>query len=944
MWGKFARWFEAPVFATDEQTQQARTLWIIAWATFAFAAGTLVLLWILQGSHGSTYVLGIALRLGVTLVAHELNRRGYFRIGSWWMVLALGVFITQRAWGLGGLSAPIAPLFVYQMMIAGLLLGDRGSVAVAIVACSGGTLLLIADERGWLPPPRLLFTPRIELVFLVLAMAISLLLQKLVAQTLAQSLERRDFELAERRKVQLRLGLALEAGKVAVWERDLESDRVFADRRFAELYGLKLEADGGIPFETWLRTIDPDDRSVLERKLGSLGAQTNQIRVDYRVQLPDGHERFVQGSAVFVTDHGRTRRVVGVDVDMTERRASEREREHLLHELRERVKELRLLHGVARMFQQHRGPERELLQQVVDVMPPAWQYPECCAARIQYGDILVTTAQFRESAWLQSQTFTTSEAAGRIDVVYSEERPEEDDGPFLKEERALLDSLVEMLVAHLELRKHEARLENLVATRTAELRTAKEAAEGANRAKSRFLANMSHEIRTPMNAILGYTQLLQRTAGFDDAQRHKLDVIHGSGEHLLGLINDVLEMSRIEAGRIALATQVFDLHALLEQVCSMFSDQAAARGILVHREMDIQLVRAVQGDAGKVRQVLINLVGNAVKFTERGVVTMRAASESKPAGSTTITIDVTDSGIGVAPEDRERIFEAFSQASSGVRRGGTGLGLTISRNFARAMGGDLTLERSERPGATFRFVFEAEQVEEQVLQDSLTHAGLDVLDPSETRRKVLVVDDVESQRELLAEELGRAGFETRTADGAAAALKQHASFRPDLVLMDLHMPDVDGFQAIAQLRAAGSSAAIIVVTATAHHVDEATVRRAGAQALLRKPCAEGELFRTIQRATGFRFMRPRVAELGASTSAAARPVEGLSARLPTELFEQLRDAANQARPQRLLQLADEVALHSQEASRAIRSLANEYRYGELLSALERSAGESPPAT
>ena len=497
--------------------------------------------------------------------------------------------------------------------------------------------------------------------------------------------------------------------------------------------------------------------------------------------------------------------MVGLDIDITERKAAERERERLLHELRERVKELRLLHGVARLLQQHRGSERELLQLVVDRMPEAWQYPECCAARITYGEISVVTPDFRAAAWQQSQVFTTSDAAGRIDVVYTEPRPEEHDGPFLIEERALLDSLVEMLVAHLELRKHERGLEELVTTRTAELRSAKDAAESASHAKSAFLANMTHEIRTPMNAILGYTQLLQRDSQLVDADRRKLDVIRSSGEHLLGLINDMLEMSRLEAGRVTLCSAAFDLHTLLDRVCSMFSDQAAARGLPLQCERAPTLVHGLTGDAGKVRQVLINLLSNALKFTERGSITLRASSQESTPGRALATLEVVDTGSGVAEDDRTRIFDAFSQAANARHKGGTGLGLTISRSFARLMGGDLTLEANSGAGATFRFTFEAACADAISVSSETMEAG----DAVETRRK-------------------------------------HAA-------------------------------------------------------------------------------RPAMTSQPAALS-----------HLPPELSSQLRDAANEARPLRLLQLADQVAQHSGEAANTIRSLANDFRYDELLQALEDS--------
>ena len=283
---------------------------------------------------------------------------------------------------------------------------------------------------------------------------------------------------------------------------------------------------------------------------------------------------------------GRPVRMVGINRDVTDLIRAEREREQLLHELGLRVKELRLLHATARLLQRDRPFNRALLDEVVVLIPSAWQYPECCEARIVYGDLEVSTAGWRESPWKQSASFTNSEGTGLIEVVYLAERPVSAEGPFLLEERALLDSFAEMLVAYLELRKHQEHLEALVASRTTEVRAARDAAESANRAKSAFLANMSHEIRTPMNAILGYAQLLERDRDLGDPQKRKIDIIQSSGNHLLTLINDILEMSKIEAGRATRAAEPFDLGALLHDVEGMFRELTESKGLELTFEQD----------------------------------------------------------------------------------------------------------------------------------------------------------------------------------------------------------------------------------------------------------------------------------------------------------------------------------------------------------------------
>ncbi|HEX2878051.1 MAG TPA: ATP-binding protein [Polyangiaceae bacterium] len=618
------------------------------------------------------------------------------------------------------------------------------------------------------------------------------------------------------------------------------------------------------------------------------------------------------------------------EAELAERRRAEAERDHLVHDLSERVKELRLLHEFAQVLQQHRGATIELLQQLMDRVPAAWQYPECCQARITYKDLFATTAEFRDTEWKQTVDFSTSGGSGRIEVVYTEQRPEADEGPFLKEERALLKSLAEMLVSTLELRRHQQGLEDLVQTRTAELRAAKDAAESANRAKTAFFANMSHEIRTPMNAILGYAQLLQVDQDIGESQRRKLDVIRSSGDHLLGLINDILEMSRIEAGRTTLAEQPFDLRVLLDQVRSMFTEQIKARGLSFEFPIGDELVQGLRGDPGKIRQVLINLIGNAVKFTDQGKISVRTSARETVNGTFQITVDVQDTGPGIIATDLDQIFSPFSQGESGTRKGGTGLGLVISRNFARLMHGDITVHSVQGQGSTFSFTFQAPAVPNEQLQQIAKKAPLKRLDSGELRRKVLIVDDIVTNRELLQEELLRAGFDAKTAASGEEAVQLHDAWQPDLVLMDLHMPGIGGMEAIRRLRAAASPAVIIVTTASADDATEGSVTQAGANGLLRKPYAEGQLFETISRLMRLRFVRPTV--LPSVVPSRAPEPRSLSL-LPAQLRGELRDAAQQSRAARLIQLADSLAAQAPAAAETIRTLTHDFRYKELLAAL-----------
>jgi len=757
--------------------------------------------------------------------------------------------------------------------------------------------------------------------------------------------KRRERELEESearlRVSEGRLKLAVDAAGIGIWDWDVEQDRLTWDDSMYRLYGVRKEAFSGA-FEAWSRCLVPEDIEQANADVQAALRGEREFASDFRVQREDGAIRTIRGVAQTIRGpDGRPVRMVGVNRDVTDLINAEREREQILHDLGERVKELQLLHATARLLQTDRPLDRALLEELVVLLPPAWQYPECCEARITYGDLEVSTPGWRHSAWKQSTSFAISEGRGLVEVVYLEERPAAAEGPFLLEERAALDSFAEMLVAHFELRKHREGLEALVASRTNELRAAKEAAEGANRAKSTFLANMSHEIRTPMNAILGYAQLLGRDRDLGEDQRQKIDIIHSSGNHLLTLINDILEMSKIEAGRTTLTVEPFDLHALLNEVQLMFRELTGKKSLELTFELDPALPRAVSGDAGKVRQVLINLLSNAVKFTRRGRIAVRAGRRADGPDRHLIAIAVEDTGSGVAPANFGRIFDAFDQTESGMRTGGTGLGLAISRNFARMMHGDLVLESTPGKGSVFTFTFEADRTADDTVKGRVVHPTPIGLEPDQPAWKVLIVDDVQTNRDLLDELLSPLGFSTRTAAGAEEAIALHDTWRPDLVLMDLRMPGMGGLEAIKLLRDRGSKAAIFSVTASSLSEAESEAHEAGVDAFVRKPYLEGELLAAIGTRLGARYVYG---------SAATRPADGadrqgatallLSQRLhglPLALRDQLRQAALEGRAGRLETLAGQVEQHSAEASAEIRSLARDFQYDKLIAALQSGA-------
>lgn len=387
-------------------------------------------------------------------------------------------------------------------------------------------------------------------------------------------------------------------------------------------------------------------------------------------------------------------------------------------------------------------------------------------------------------------------------------------------------------------------------------RAARHAAEAANRAKSEFLAGMSHELRTPLNAVLGYAQLLSMEGGLSARQARGLNTIHKSGEHLLALINDILDLARIEAGRTELNPAPVNLSDLLQTMVNLMRVKADEKRLAFVFDAGAGLPEAVLADERRLSQVLLNLLGNAIKFTDNGTVTLRACGEPKGPAQVLLRLDVEDTGVGMRPDDMERIFEPFEQVGDVQRRsGGTGLGLAITRALVNDMGGQVQVSSELGLGSRFRVelplpVVQPAQATPRQVPGVARYPG--------PPRRVLVVDDVAENRALLCDFLTNAGFEVAQASDGSELLAAARSFRPDLILMDSVMPSVDGVEATRRLRRDAALAAVPVIalsaSATAEH--RAACLQAGVNVFLTKPVSLEALQAHIGQQLGLQRIEP----------------------------------------------------------------------------------------
>jgi PAS domain S-box-containing protein len=719
--------------------------------------------------------------------------------------------------------------------------------------------------------------------------------------------------------------------------------------------------------ETWLETVYPADRERLLTQVDETlpqypaGLLHANSELEYRIVRPDGEIRWIRDRAFPVyDDQGNLYRIAGVAEDITDRKHLQQEQQRLLSLLEASPDHIGVAYPDGTLIWTNqqakylRGlpPDTDVTQLSLDIFHPHWAQvviqqeaiPKALAGEIWMGETALLTADGREIPVSQLVWANRSET-GEVEHLST-----------------IMRDISDLKRAEQALREANTDLETRVAERTAELVEACDAAETANQAKSIFLANMSHELRTPLNAILGFSQLMGRDQALSTQHLEELKIINRSGEHLLTLINDILEMSKIEAGQATLNPAQFDLAQLLNSLVDMLRLKAESKGLSLSLAIAPDLPQYICTDGHKLRQVLLNLLSNALKFTQAGYVTLRVVpadladlpptsrqSQNLTTDASTLValrFEIEDSGAGIAAEELDLLFEPFAQTASGrLSQEGTGLGLPISYQFVQLMGGDLTVSSQPDVGSTFAFTIPVQVVDATAIEALASQRRVIGLAPDQPDYRILIVEDNWANRVLLQNLLTGLGFTVKTAVHGQAAIYCWQSWQPHLIFMDIRMPVMNGCEATQEIRHQEqwlqeqgmiTTTKIISLTAGVFADTQGDFAEIGFDGFIRKPIKEQDITDTIaqQLAVEYLYEAETVASLEFEPAAIVHlTAEGLQD-LPADWLAQFHDALLQLNQTEMLTLINHLPPEQAAVAGALHRKVQDFDFEVLLDLLQ----------
>jgi PAS domain S-box-containing protein len=651
--------------------------------------------------------------------------------------------------------------------------------------------------------------------------------------------ERQQVEAALRAQEE-RWQLAIRGNNDGIWDHDLITNQLTLSPRCHEI--LSYSDHELTDFDQWIGIVHPNDRDLLIKAFQAhINRETQHYTSEYRMRCKDGTYKWLlaRGQALW-NEQGIPIRAVGSLTDITEAKRDEvirRQAEAALRESEERFQAFMNHTPVLAWIDNADG-------QIVYANSAYFRLFQRSPDQV-LGKNIFDLHRVKSAQFYQESTHKVLETQQMLEATETVMLPDGTTVDLLAYKFPIASPTGQRLVGgvafditernRIEVERQQAELD---------LQQAKEAAEAANRAKSEFLSNMSHELRTPLNIILGFTQLLHLDQSLQAEQQEQIDIILQSGDHLLRLINSVLEMSKIDAGRMTLDETNFDLHQLLHSLEDMLLKTAVSKGLQLRFDCDASVPQFVQTDEGKLRQVLINLLSNAIKFTQIGEVRLRVEGQRE---TNLLYFEIEDTGPGIADSELDNLFEVFVQTEAGRRsQQGTGLGLAISRRFVQLMGGDITVSSRQDEGAIFCFSIRARSVAIQPANFPKTRHAI-TLAPQQPTYRILVVEDQITNRKLVVRLLTRVGFEVQEAVNGQAAIEQWQSWHPDLILMDMQMPEMNGYEATQLIRSLpnGESAVIIALTASAFEEQRLQMLSAGCNDCIYKPFKVDNLLTTI---------------------------------------------------------------------------------------------------